>query len=159
MLAELRPSLLELAKSSYAHFTVTKLIALAPKADVQGALPVPCRACAGGLRAARCCRQRSQEGAVGCHGRPDRGPVSLPRSWGARFQDGSVNRVALCLCWLGNQPQLASVAYVQTVVMGVPAHTQETCWCANMRPACVSAQLPKMSHTHTALSFQPGPRP
>ena len=37
VLAELRPSLLDLAKSSYAHFTVTKLIALAPKADVPGA--------------------------------------------------------------------------------------------------------------------------
>ena len=79
MLAELRPSLLELAKSSYAHFTVTKLIALAPKADVPGALPVPCRACAGGLRAARCCIQRTQEGAVGCPRRPDKGSVYLLR--------------------------------------------------------------------------------
>ena len=36
VLAELRPALRELAKSSYAHFTVTKLIAQAPKPDIPG---------------------------------------------------------------------------------------------------------------------------
>ena len=36
MLAELRPVMLELSKSSYAHFTVIKLISLAPRKEVSG---------------------------------------------------------------------------------------------------------------------------
>ena len=53
ILAELRPSLMDLAKSSYAHFTITKLIALAPKTDIPGDLNLIKRLLCGPGRACR----------------------------------------------------------------------------------------------------------
>ena len=44
MMAELRPAMLDLAKSSYAHFTLIKLLSLAPKRDIPGARTRPSRA-------------------------------------------------------------------------------------------------------------------
>ena len=47
VLAEIAPDALPLAKSSYGHFLVTKLIALAPKEEVPGECLAGWRDCAG----------------------------------------------------------------------------------------------------------------
>lgn len=40
LLAEIKPELVELSKSPYAHFLICKLVATATKEDIPGSLPV-----------------------------------------------------------------------------------------------------------------------